>query len=54
VAHTAAFYFTLEGPVGVFDVKPRKNGISHNPSEVSIPLGRAVRFKPSKELQSIE
>ena len=42
---------------GVFSVKPRKTGIGRNPrtgQEVSIPPGKAVRFKPGKELQSIE
>jgi DNA-binding protein HU-beta len=42
---------------GVFNVRPRKTGIGRNPrtgAEVSIPPGRAVRFKPGKELQSIE
>jgi DNA-binding protein HU-beta len=42
---------------GVFSVKPRKTGIGRNPrtgEEVNIPPGKAVRFKPGKELQSIE
>jgi DNA-binding protein HU-beta len=42
---------------GVFSVRPRKTGIGRNPrtgAEVNIPPGRAVRFKPGKELQSIE
>jgi len=42
---------------GVFQVKPRKTGIGRNPrtgEEVAIPPGKAVRFKPGKELQSIE
>jgi DNA-binding protein HU-beta len=41
---------------GVFNVKPRKTGIGRNPrtgQEVNIPPGKAVRFKPGKELQSI-
>ena len=41
---------------GVFSVKPRKTGIGRNPrtgEEVNIPPGKAVRFKPGKELQSI-
>jgi DNA-binding protein HU-beta len=41
---------------GVFTIKPRKTGIGRNPrtgEEVSIPPGKAVRFKPGKELQSI-
>ena len=42
---------------GVFTVKPRKTGVGRNPrtgTEVTIPPGKAVRFKPGKELQSIE
>ena len=42
---------------GVFNVKPRKTGIGRNPrtgAEVSIPPGKAVRFKPGKELQSLQ
>jgi DNA-binding protein HU-beta len=42
---------------GVFNVRPRKTGIGRNPrtgQEVSIPPGKAVRFKPGKELQSLE
>jgi len=41
---------------GVFSAKPRKTGIGRNPrtgSEVSIPPGKAVRFKPGKDLQSL-
>jgi DNA-binding protein HU-beta len=41
---------------GVFNVKPRKTGIGRNPrtgEEVSIPPGKAVRFKPGKELQTL-
>ncbi len=41
---------------GVFTVKPRKTGIGRNPKtgqEVAIPPGKAVRFKPGKELQSL-
>ena len=41
---------------GVFNVKPRKTGIGRNPrtgQEVSIPPGKAVRFKPGKELQTL-
>ncbi len=41
---------------GVFNVRPRKTGIGRNPrtrQEVTIPPGKAVRFKPGKELQSI-
>ena len=42
---------------GIFNVRPRKTGIGRNPrtgAEVAIPPGKAVRFKPGKELQSIE
>jgi DNA-binding protein HU-beta len=42
---------------GVFNVKPRKTGIGRNPrtgEEVNIPPGKAVRFKPGKELQALE
>ena len=42
---------------GVFNVRPRKTGIGRNPrtgQEVSIPPGKAVRFKPGKELQGLE
>ena len=38
---------------GVFTVKPRKTGVGRNPrtgAEVIITPGRAVRFKPGKEL----
>ena len=41
---------------GVFNVKPRKTGIGRNPrtgQQVKIPPGRAVRFKPGKELQAL-
>ncbi len=41
---------------GVFSVKPRKTGIGRNPrtgEQVSIPPGKAVRFKPGKELQTL-
>ena len=40
---------------GVFTVKPRKTGIGRNPrtgAEVTIAPGKAVRFKPGKELQA--
>ncbi len=42
---------------GVFNIRPRKTGIGRNPrtgQEVIIPPGKAVRFKPGKDLQSIE
>ena len=41
---------------GVFNVRPRKTGVGRNPrtgAEVSIPPGKAVRFKPGKDLQMI-
>ena len=40
---------------GVFVVKPRKRGIGRNPrtgTEVAIPEGKTIRFKPGIELQS--
>jgi DNA-binding protein HU-beta len=42
---------------GIFNVRPRKTGIGRNPrtgAEVAIPPGKAVRFKPGKELQSLQ
>lgn len=42
---------------GVFQVKPRKRGIGRNPrtgKEVKIPPGRTIRFKPGKDLHTIE
>lgn len=42
---------------GVFNVRPRKTGIGRNPrtgTEVSIAPGRAVRFKPGKELHILD
>ena len=41
---------------GVFNVKPRKTGIGRNPrtgEEVNIPPGKAVRFKPGKQLETL-
>ena len=41
---------------GVFSVKPRKTGVGRNPRTgevVSIPPGKAIRFKPGKELHSL-
>ena len=38
---------------GVFVVKPRKRGVGRNPrtgTEVPIPAGKTIRFKPGKEL----
>ena len=42
---------------GVFSVRPRKTGIGRNPrtgTEVSIAPGKAVRFKPGKELHALD
>ncbi len=42
---------------GVFNVKPRKTGVGRNPrtgAEVTITPGRAVRFKPGKDLQTLD
>jgi nucleoid DNA-binding protein len=42
---------------GVFTVKPRKTGVGRNPrtgAEVSITPGKAVRFKPGKDLQLVD
>ena len=42
---------------GIFTVRPRKTGIGRNPrtgAEVAIPPGKAVRFKPRKELQALD
>ena len=42
---------------GVFTVKPRKTGIGRNPrtgAEVSIAPGKAVRFKPGKDLHKMD
>ena len=42
---------------GVFNVRPRKTGIGRNPrtgAEVDISPGKAVRFKPGKELQVLD
>jgi DNA-binding protein HU-beta len=42
---------------GVFTVKPRKTGVGRNPrtgAEVSIAPGKAVRFKPGKDLQLLD
>ena len=41
---------------GVFNIRPRRTGIGRNPrtgQEVIIPPGKAVRFKPGKDLKSI-
>ncbi len=41
---------------GVFSVKPRKTGIGRNPRTgdvVNIPPGKAVRFKPGKQLKTL-
>ena len=42
---------------GVFTVKPRKTGVGRNPrtgTEVDIEPGRAVRFKPGRDLQKLD
>ena len=42
---------------GVFSVRARKTGIGRNPrtgTEVSITPGKAVRFKPGKDLHVLE
>ena len=42
---------------GVFTVKPRKTGVGRNPrtgAEVSIAPGKAVRFKPGKDLHVLD
>jgi len=42
---------------GVFTVKPRKTGVGRNPrtgAEVTITPGKAVRFKPGKELHALD
>ncbi len=55
-ALTASDRIELRG-FGVFTVKPRKTGIGRNPrtgAEVSIAPGKAVRFKPGKDLQLLD
>ncbi len=55
-ALTAGDRIELRG-FGVFNVRPRKTGIGRNPrtgAEVTIAPGRAVRFKPGKELHVID
>ncbi len=42
---------------GVFTVKPRKTGVGRNPrtgAEVTIAPGKAIRFKPGKDLHVLE
>ena len=42
---------------GIFNVRPRKTGIGRNPrtgAEVTITPGKAVRFKPGKELHLLD
>lgn len=42
---------------GVFNVRPRKTGIGRNPrtgAQVSIAPGKAIRFKPGKDLQALD
>ena len=41
---------------GVFQVKPRKKGVGRNPrtgTEVKIPPGKTIRFKPGKNLKNL-
>ncbi|HEY1896596.1 MAG TPA: HU family DNA-binding protein [Terracidiphilus sp.] len=55
-ALTAGERIELRG-FGVFSVRARKTGIGRNPrtgTEVSITPGKAVRFKPGKELHALE
>ncbi|MFZ1083639.1 MAG: HU family DNA-binding protein [Terracidiphilus sp.] len=55
-ALTAGERIELRG-FGVFSVRARKTGIGRNPrtgTEVSITPGKAVRFKPGKELHVLE
>lgn len=42
---------------GIFCVRPRKSGTGRNPrsrTEVPIPPGKVVRFKPGKELRHLD
>ena len=51
------FRFSAPRGFGVFSVRARKTGIGRNPrtgTEVSITPGKAVRFKPGKELHVLE
>ncbi len=55
-ALTAGDRIELRG-FGVFTVKPRKTGVGRNPrtgTEVTITPGKAVRFKPGKDLQVLD
>jgi len=55
-ALTAGERIELRG-FGVFSVRARKTGIGRNPrtgTEVSITPGKAIRFKPGKELHTLE
>ena len=55
-ALTAGERIELRG-FGVFNVRPRKTGIGRNPrtgTEVTITPGKAVRFKPGKELHLLD
>ena len=41
----------------IFDVRPRKTGVGRNPrngTEVTIPPGKVVRFKPGKGLHTLQ
>ena len=42
---------------GVFNVRPRKTGIGRNPrtgAQVNIAPGKAIQFKPGKDLQALD
>ena len=55
-ALTASDRIELRG-FGVFTVKPRKTGVGRNPrtgAEVTITPGKAVRFKPGKDLHLLD
>ena len=55
-ALTAGDRIELRG-FGVFTVKPRKTGVGRNPrtgTEVTIAPGKAIRFKPGKDLQTLD
>lgn len=42
---------------GVFSVRPRKTGVGRNPrtgAEVTIAPGKSVRFRPGKDMSSLD
>jgi nucleoid DNA-binding protein len=52
-----AIFEAMKKALGVFTVKPRKTGVGRNPrtgTEVTIAPGKAVRFKPGKDLQVLD